>query len=1257
MVRLAKVLDTLEKHGFLLKRRKVTCFAEQIEIFGLHVDLKTQCISPSMEKFEAILNRNRPEDRTQLKSFLGSCAWNSIFLINHVPYTAKLHAMTILNNPFIWDEEKLIAYEFILKQFSRRDIFINLPRSDLEFAIAVDSSEFAIGYTLFQIDIYNKIYVLAYGSHILSTAQSRLASIEREALGVILSVRNFFPMIQGKKTILYNDSRTSIFLAAHSNSNSKVSRWNTFLNSLDWLQIKWLSGQDPLLKLADYLSRKPGSRMASWKNKKVTENDMTNIDFVSTKLKRNTTMTMKSHKYILDWLLALPVNKLNHIKNHSVSINDQGTLEYYISPSWQTTMILEEMSKDDSIKTEDYHKCNNPINTAAPETLNRTSDPISKTPNKEPTKKTASLMEYNCNNTKTFDVVNKANINMNQLNSYSNNCQNTLKGNEKYILKLNIRMNHKLSITDTDHIEICNPCCFSIITRSKSKKLLNSLNEENIPNMQQGLQTPAYEDINTGRKISNKVEPENTIPQTPLKVDKRKTEIVSDIVNLPKLHIPRGLVPPEIIAEHNLLGDTQYTPNMEENNYDKTYSTWLSNSADPGTDTHNFLIFIKAQMPGLQLDKLKGKQIEDPRLKTIIDKCEQTEDKIYFENEKITFFLVGGVLCRQIKSKPIIRYQLCIPEHESFNLIIKLHRQSKSKGWQRLQGLSGHPGAAKLTGLVAKNFYIYKLSEKCKNIINSCFICQGCKPPTVSKRPTYRKVTHNLTAAGEIWYCDCLQITQNENLWGFNSLLVLTDAYSHYTCAYPIFGSLTQNNFLKILFLYHLPKEGRPKGILTDNASNLSGKLVKSVALQLNIAFYTSCAYSPKSNMAELLNRMIIAQLKITHENYFIPKRFWHLTLASTLININYLPFSTPNGMHCGLSPAVLHFGAGHNSSHPDELGDYPLLKDYNTSDTEKILEYATKSNIILSQLREMHRREREEKIPKTGYGPADTFNKEKDFKPGDVVSILRPPIAGTKYKLRTRATGEFIVVHTTKSACYLRPFETNSLETWNFAANKIYKGNHGQIPLPTYKVDKSRLIPTRSLNLWNTNKKCNADDFILEMPNLANTFYGEITDEDAILEENPQTWREEMIEMGLDPDLETQEDEESQSNQNKIGIIKPILKGKHNTKINKKLSQIAGYKIFPDNTKNVTFNTEQKSTQKMFRNFRYYKNPLDYKNKYFNILNKCDMKLIGYIHNSPKGNISIPKHNVFDRQCDCSLCILQISNCRQKPCTQCIPQ
>ena len=58
----------------------------------------------------------------------------------------------------------------------------------------------------------------------------------------------------------------------------------------------------------------------------------------------------------------------------------------------------------------------------------------------------------------------------------------------------------------------------------------------------------------------------------------------------------------------------------------------------------------------------------------------------------------------------------------------------------------------------------------------------------------------------------------------------------------------------------------------------MSGKLVKSVALQLNIAFYTSCAYSPKSNMAELLNIMIIAQLKITHENYFIPKRFWHLT-------------------------------------------------------------------------------------------------------------------------------------------------------------------------------------------------------------------------------------------------------------------------------------------------------------------------------------------------------------------------------------------
>ena len=180
---------------------------------------------------------------------------------------------------------------------------------------------------IFENAIPGTIKVIGYHTHVHDERTARLSPHERESHGMILALATFFDLIAGCDVTLHTDSKVSTLITAFSKSSSKISRWATLLNSFHWLKINWLSSKSKMLQLADWLSR-PEAGHKEWRNKSISDAELKAIDLTASKLKRNTAMTIKHHEYLLNWVCNLQEDDLQHIKDESIYIDDNGHIKY-----------------------------------------------------------------------------------------------------------------------------------------------------------------------------------------------------------------------------------------------------------------------------------------------------------------------------------------------------------------------------------------------------------------------------------------------------------------------------------------------------------------------------------------------------------------------------------------------------------------------------------------------------------------------------------------------------------------------------------------------------------------------------------------------------------------------------------------------------------------------------------------------------------------------------------------------------------------
>ena len=193
--RLNKLLKVLSENGITLNLDKCIFRKSELEFLG-HV-VSAEGIRPIHERMEAVKNFPKPENVTQLKSFLGMAQYLSRFSPNLAEVSEPLRDLLSRKNVWRWEECHTNAFENVKKLLSDP---ICLATYDInrETMIRTDGSKLnGIGVALYQKQDDGTWRIVDCASRFLQDAEKRYFPIEIEMLAVMWGVKRMEMYLHG----------------------------------------------------------------------------------------------------------------------------------------------------------------------------------------------------------------------------------------------------------------------------------------------------------------------------------------------------------------------------------------------------------------------------------------------------------------------------------------------------------------------------------------------------------------------------------------------------------------------------------------------------------------------------------------------------------------------------------------------------------------------------------------------------------------------------------------------------------------------------------------------------------------------------------------------------------------------------------------------------------------------------------------------------------------------------------------------------
>ncbi|KAG7295105.1 hypothetical protein JYU34_022039 [Plutella xylostella] len=262
LARLQEVFRRLENAGLVLKKDKCHFFQDSVSYLGFVIDKNGLHKCP--EKVKSILNAKKPENVTDLKSFLGMVNYYRTFIKNASSILAPLHELLQKNVTWNWTSDHENAFNSVKKCLSSDNILAHLNQ-DARIILTVDASPWGLGAILSQIDKDGVERPVSYASRSLNPAERQYSQIQKEATAIIFGVRKYHQYLYGRSEpfILRTDHKPllSIFHPEKSIpevSANRLQRYALFLSAYNY-KIEYVNSAS---NCADYLSRSMAPRSA-----------------------------------------------------------------------------------------------------------------------------------------------------------------------------------------------------------------------------------------------------------------------------------------------------------------------------------------------------------------------------------------------------------------------------------------------------------------------------------------------------------------------------------------------------------------------------------------------------------------------------------------------------------------------------------------------------------------------------------------------------------------------------------------------------------------------------------------------------------------------------------------------------------------------------------------------------------------------------------------------------------------------------------
>ena len=238
---LKDVLDRLRQAGLTARPTKCLIGYSQVEFLGHRIG--SGCLTPTIDKVQAIENAKRPENKKQMRSFLGLAGFYRRYVPNFAAMVSPLTDMTRKGMPtkIQWGEAQEKAFSYVKGALTKEPI-LRLPDFSKSFVLSTDASDTGIGAVLSQTHEDGQFPVM-YISRKLLPREQRYSVVEKECLALVWAVKTLNTYLMGREFVVETDHAPLLYLNRAKSENGRLMRWALLLHQYRFT-LKAVKGTD-----------------------------------------------------------------------------------------------------------------------------------------------------------------------------------------------------------------------------------------------------------------------------------------------------------------------------------------------------------------------------------------------------------------------------------------------------------------------------------------------------------------------------------------------------------------------------------------------------------------------------------------------------------------------------------------------------------------------------------------------------------------------------------------------------------------------------------------------------------------------------------------------------------------------------------------------------------------------------------------------------------------------------------------------------
>ena len=243
MENLRQVMARLQKAVIKLNGKKCAFFQEKVDYLG-HIIVKNG-LHKDPRKLEAITKAPRPQNKTQVKAFIGMINYYGKFVPSLANKLSPLYKLLQEGVVFKWSKNCEESFNEIKKELSSETSLVHF-NPKLRIKLATDASREGIGGVLKHIFPDKTERPICFVSRTLTKAEKNYATIHLEALAIYWSVKKLHQYLMGNKFELESDHKPLQALFGENKgipmmAAGRLQRWAMFLSGFNYT-FKYVKG-------------------------------------------------------------------------------------------------------------------------------------------------------------------------------------------------------------------------------------------------------------------------------------------------------------------------------------------------------------------------------------------------------------------------------------------------------------------------------------------------------------------------------------------------------------------------------------------------------------------------------------------------------------------------------------------------------------------------------------------------------------------------------------------------------------------------------------------------------------------------------------------------------------------------------------------------------------------------------------------------------------------------------------------------------